>query len=201
MNYLAHLHLADMSQTSLPGALLGEYAKGKIDEGLAPELQLGIRLHRQIDSFTDAHPQHQGQVQALPPPFRRYGGIIMDMMFDHFLARNWALYDSRSLADFIAHAHGQLLPDPQSPSAMVTLVQRMQEYQLLASYQTLEGISVAIARIDHRFRKPSPLPHCRPLLIRYYAQMEQAFLDFYPQLMAFVKERAEQLRLIKHQAK
>ncbi|ART78738.1 acyl carrier protein phosphodiesterase [Oceanisphaera avium] len=191
MNYLAHLHLADISHTSLPGALLGEYAKGQIDERLTPELRLGVRLHRQIDSFTDAHPLHKGEVQALPAPYRRYGGIIMDMMFDHFLARYWSHYHSQPLTEFIAYAHQQLTPSPQWPNAMVRLVHAMQRYQLLASYQTLEGINLALARIDMRFRKPSPLPHCMPLLESHYSQMEQAFVGFYPQLMAFVQHSAQ----------
>ncbi|ART81871.1 hypothetical protein CBP31_03885 [Oceanisphaera profunda] len=192
MNYLAHLHLAHISHTSLAGALLGEYAKGQIDTQLAPELQLGIRLHRQIDSFTDAHPLHLGAVQAMPSPFRRYGGIIMDMMFDHFLARFWHRYHEQTLQDFIDGAHRQLIPDAQWPGAMVTLVARMQQYQLLASYQTLDGISLALSRIDQRFRRPTPLPQCAPLLHDHYHDMEQAFLGFYPELMEFVIAKARE---------
>lgn len=187
MNYLAHLHLAHLSETSLPGALLGEYARGHIDPNLSPELQLGIRLHRQIDSYTDAHPLHRGAVQAMPSPFRRYGGIIMDMMFDHFLARFWPHYHDQPLLDFIDCAHRQLIPDSQWPPAMVTLVARMQHYQLLASYQTLDGITLAITRIDPRFKIPTPLPLCAPLLHEHYDDMEHAFLGFYPELMAFVQ--------------
>ena len=186
MNYLAHLHLAHLSHTSLPGALLGEYAKGQIDTQLTADLQLGIRLHRQIDSFTDAHPLHKGAVQAMPSPFRRYGGIIMDMMFDHFLARFWQHYHEQSLLDFIEDAHRQLVPDMHWPSAMVTLVARMQQYQLLASYQSLAGITLALSRIDRRFRRPTPLAQCGPLLLLHYADMEQAFLGFYPELISFV---------------
>lgn len=194
MNYLAHLHLAQLSHTSLPGALLGEYARGSIDPQLPAELQLGIQLHRQIDSFTDAHPHHLRQVQAMPSPFRRYGGIIMDMMFDHFLARFWTQYSAQSLQDFIDDAHRQLTPDVHWPSAMVTLVARMQHYKLLASYQTLEGIQLAIARIDQRFRRTTPLPECGPLLHAHYPQMEQAFLGFYPELIAFVLAQAHKLK-------
>ena len=192
MNYLAHLHLAHLSHTSLPGALLGEYAKGQIDTQLSADLQLGIRLHRQIDSFTDAHPLHLGAVQAMPSPFRRYGGIIMDMMFDHFLARHWARFHDQPLADFIDLAHQQFIPTPQWPPALVSLTARIQQYQLLASYQSLAGVTLAISRIDHRFRRPTPLPHCAPLLHAHYQEMEQAFLAFYPELMAFVQEKVRE---------
>ncbi|MBL1378670.1 ACP phosphodiesterase [Zobellella iuensis] len=186
MNYLAHLHLAHLSHTSLAGALLGEYARGDIDQGLPAPLQLGIRLHRQIDSFTDAHPRHLGAVQSLPPPFRRYGGIIMDMMFDHFLARHWSRYHPWALADFIGYSHRQLLPSEHWPPALVTLVARLKQHRLLAQYESFEGITRAIIRIDGRFRRPSPLPDCAPLLRAHYDEMEQAFLAFYPELQDFV---------------
>ncbi len=195
MNYLAHLHLAHCSNTSLPGALLGEYARGSIDTRLPPSLQLGIRLHRCIDSFTDAHPLHAGAVRALPSPFRRYGGIIMDMMFDHFLARHWSRYHPWRLDDFIGYSHRQLQPDEHWPEAMVTLVERLKQYRLLASYQSLEGVTLAIARIDGRFRRPTPLPFCAPLLEQQYSAMEQAFLGFYPELQSFVLDQSRALGL------
>jgi acyl carrier protein phosphodiesterase len=195
MNYLAHLHLAHISDTSLPGALLGEYARGSIDTRLPPPLQLGIRLHRCIDSFTDAHPLHTGAVRALPSPFRRYGGIIMDMMFDHFLTRHWSRYHPWRLDDFIGYSHRQLQPDEHWPEAMVILVERLKQYRLLASYQSLEGITLAIGRIDHRFRRPTPLPLCAPLLEQQYCTMEQAFLGFYPELQSFVLDQSRALGL------
>lgn len=194
MNYLAHLHLAHLSHTSLPGALLGEYARGTIDTDLPPALQTGIRLHRQIDSFTDQHPRHLGAVQALPSPFRRFGGIIMDMMFDHFLARHWHRYHSWPLHDFIGYSHRMLQPDPYWPEQLTTLVARIKQYQLLQQYATLPGVTLALTRMDSRFRRPTPLPQCGPLLVAHYHAMEQAFLAFYPELMSFVLEQTASSR-------
>ncbi|GAA3525626.1 ACP phosphodiesterase [Zobellella aerophila] len=194
MNYLAHLHLAHISHTSLPGALLGEFARGAIDPNLPAELQTGIRLHRQIDSFTDLHPRHLGAVRALPSPFRRFGGIIMDMMFDHFLARHWQQYHAWPLPDFIGYSHSKLQPDGHWPDPLVTLVERIKQYQLLQQYATLPGITLALERMDSRFRRPTPLPRCGPLLVEHYDAMEQAFLAFYPDLISFVLEQAGSAR-------
>lgn len=194
MNYLAHFHLAHLSKTSLSGALLGEFSRGTIDSQLPPSLQLGIQLHRHIDSFTDAHPLHAQQVQALPSPFRRYGGIIMDMMFDHFLAKHWSDYHCSSLTDFIDYSHQQLLPNAHWPPSMVTLVEHIKEYQLLARYQSLDGITYAIGGIDRRFRRPTPLPQVAPLLVSHYHEMEQAFRGFYPELSQFVLTEAPLLQ-------
>lgn len=190
MNYLAHLHLADISKTSPAGALLGEYARGTVDASLPAALQTGIILHRRIDSFTDAHPLHAGRVQALPPPFRRFGGIITDMMFDHFLARHWCRYHALPLDTFVQQIHARLQPDRYWPETMVRLVSRMKQNGLLLYYREFDGIITALSRIDRRFKRPTPLPHCRPVLEQHYADFERAFLGFYPQLQHYVLRQA-----------
>ncbi|MDP5292727.1 ACP phosphodiesterase [Oceanimonas sp. CHS3-5] len=191
MNYLAHLHLADLSHTSLAGALLGEYARGALNPALPVALQTGILLHRRIDSFTDAHPLHAGRVRALPSPFRRFGGIITDMMFDHFLARHWPRFHAQPLEAFVQQAHAELQPDRHWPEAMVLLVSRMKQNRLLLHYREFDGIITALSRIDRRFKCPTPLPYCRSLLEQYYHDMETAFLGFYPELEKFVLNEAE----------
>ena len=81
MNYLAHLHLADKTETSLVGNLMGDFFKGSIDQANLPEaLSLGIQLHRKVDSFTDAHPFVKSLKRQMPE-HRRYGGIIIDVLF------------------------------------------------------------------------------------------------------------------------
>ncbi|NHI01281.1 ACP phosphodiesterase [Oceanimonas sp. MB9] len=193
MNYLAHLHLAELSHTSLAGALLGEYARGGVDTSLPASLQIGIMLHRRIDSFTDAHALHAARVRALPPPFRRFGGIITDMMFDHFLARHWSRYHALPLDEFVRQAHERLTPDRHWPEAMVRLVAGLKQSGMLARYRDFDALLGALARIDQRFKRPTPLPRCRPLLEQHYGDMETAFLHFYPELEAFVLDQARGL--------
>ncbi|WMC09656.1 ACP phosphodiesterase [Oceanimonas pelagia] len=193
MNYLAHLHLAELSGTSLAGALLGEYARGAVEPSLPVRLQTGIVLHRRIDSFTDAHPLHMARVRALPPPFRRFGGIITDMMFDHFLARHWPRFHAQPLEQFVQEIHAELQPDRHWPEAMVQLVMRMEQSGLLLHYREFDGIVTALTRIDRRFQRPTPLPQCRALLEQHYTDFEQAFLGFYPELEKFVLRQARGL--------
>ena len=74
------------------GSLLGDFVKGQIDAGLAPTLRYGIRLHRKIDAYTDTHPLFRQSKQRLRQPYYRYGGILIDIFYDHFLARRWDVY-------------------------------------------------------------------------------------------------------------
>ena len=101
MNFLAHLYLAGNDEALRLGALLGDFVRGTaaLEQYDAP-LQYGIRLHRHIDSFTDALPQVIGLRESFQPPFRRYAGIIIDLGLDHELAIRWNARSTVTLDSF-----------------------------------------------------------------------------------------------------
>ena len=89
MNHLAHFFLAPADDEARAGTLLGDFARGADLSGYAPRVELGIRLHRRIDSIVDASPQVAALRTLVEPPLRRYAGILLDVFFDHALIRNW----------------------------------------------------------------------------------------------------------------
>lgn len=192
MNYLAHLHLADHTHTSPLGNLLGDFVKGPLPGDLPPELRLGIRLHRAIDVFTDRHPEHRAAVATLPPPWRRYGPILVDMLYDHWLSRHWARFEPGGLSPFLAkHYQGLLTSRHPLPPPL----RRMAEQQWLGSYIEWDGIARALDGIGLRLRRPLPLGDgARQLAAVSREHMEQGFLRFYPTLMGFAREEAERLK-------
>jgi acyl carrier protein phosphodiesterase len=96
-----------------------------LDESLPLAIRQSIWLHRKIDAFTDAHPVFRASKGRLRPPWRRYAGILVDVFYDHFLARDWALYSSVSLRDFswsvyrTLHSHHEGLPTPMNRNGAV----------------------------------------------------------------------------------
>ncbi len=64
------------------------------------EVQKGILLHRAIDTFTDAHPVFRQSKHRLHEKYGHYSGVIMDIIYDHFLAKNWATYSNEKLEDY-----------------------------------------------------------------------------------------------------
>lgn len=85
MNYLAHIHIANHTQTSLLGNFLGDFVKGQAFNDLPRELATGVRLHRKIDQFTDSHELVKGLRRSFPRDLRRVAGIVIDITFDYFL--------------------------------------------------------------------------------------------------------------------
>ena len=141
------------------GAMLGDFVRG--NEALArydAATRLGIRLHRHIDATTDSLPAVRTLLTKLQPPFRRYGGIIIDLAFDHELAKRWDEYSDSSLRDFdlgvreMLKANDALLPDR---------LRRFMSYAdrrgLFASYREESEILLSLKGIGKRVSRANPL--------------------------------------------
>jgi acyl carrier protein phosphodiesterase len=184
MNWLAHLYLSEDNAQFRVGNLLPDLASARQLAALGESYQAGIRCHREIDRFTDAHPRFRSCVSRFPPPFRRYGGILTDIYFDHFLARDWAKYHSLPLTEFISAAYCDIkLCLPEIPSKAAWALNRMLEEDWLGSYHELLGIGEILKRVSCRLRRPFDLSASLP----FFAEQESCFSDdfhaFFPDLM------------------
>lgn len=196
MNYLAHLHLAAHTRSSLTGNLLGDFIKGPLPSTLAPEFDEGIWLHRKIDAFTDAHPEHRAAVACFEAPWRRFGGILVDMLYDHWLSVHWPQFCAEPLPRFLQHSYDQLLADHLLlADGLPAALKRMAEQNWIASYRHKEGLGRALNGIGHRLRRPVLLGDALTTLDEMdWHTCELGFLHFYPQLMAFSEQQLAHYR-------
>lgn len=193
MNFLAHLYLADDSDESLIGNFLGDFVKGSIDElraHHAPAVAEGLIRHRRVDAFTDSHPEFLAVKRLVSPPRRRFAGILVDVYWDHFLARDWADYSETSLEAFTFRVYRVFLENlDRFPQGAAPIVQRMADHDWLGSYRTLEGIgSVLDLMAARRVRRGQVLTGSVEELRAHYAEFEAGFRRFFPDLVRFVGE-------------
>lgn len=194
MNYLAHLYLADADHESLIGNLMGDFVKGPVPTELPCKRRLGVILHRKIDTFTDAHPTFITSKRRIGPPFGRYSGILIDLVYDHFLARHWSHYSDQALPDFCSTVYTALDDAyPTLPARMQRSVRYMLANDLLFSYRELAGIERALQGIERRLRRPSGLSLALIELETHYLALETDFSEFFPQLIAFVEQKKQTL--------
>ena len=188
MNWLAHLYLSEPDPAFRIGNLLPDMLPTSQLAGLPEDFQRGIRQHRRIDAFTDSHPIVKQSIQRIDPPFRRYGGILVDMFYDHILAREWALYSRQPLPDFAAEVYGsfETLKHHLPPDASERF-DRMISADLLCSYRELSGISAALDRISFRLRRRVQLAEATGLLENNYDSFRADFEKFFPELRADVR--------------
>lgn len=188
MNWLAHLFLSDPTPAFRLGGLLPDLVSMAAMAELSPEFQRGIQRHRQIDTFTDAHPVFRRSVQRFAPPFRRFGGVLVDIFYDHFLARDWASYSETPLPDFAAEVYASFdshcgeIPHEAHPP-----LREMRTSNWLCSYRELSGISAALSRISLRLRRPIDLAASVPILEEQYGAFQADFADFFPELQTHVR--------------
>ena len=184
MNYLAHVFLAGPRVTDQVGGLLGDFVKGPLPAGLPPDLAAGVELHRFIDSFTDRHPIFRQSQQRLSASCRRFSGIMIDLLYDHFLARHWSHFSDVPLLRFTHDFYAALDQfQPWLPDALRTIQGRMRERNWLAAYAELSVVGRALDQIgQHRLRRPNPLVGSLQELESHYADLERDFWTFMPDI-------------------
>ncbi|MBY6204345.1 ACP phosphodiesterase [Halomonas denitrificans] len=190
MNHLAHLVLAGRDPDDRLGALLGDHVKGRLEAvDLSPGLVRGIRLHRRIDAWSDSDPAVTGLLARFRPPWRRYGGIVLDVLFDRELSKRWGEFGPRPRAEFgrevdslLAERRGELPPRLArfaDWAAAVGLWTRLDDRALL------HDIFGLIAR---RHGRAEPLARGLELLDRHEAAIGRAFDELFPRLQSRARE-------------
>lgn len=190
MNFLAHLHLASLAESSLLGNLLADFVRGDPQQQYDSAISADIQLHRRIDSFTDSLPEVLAAKQLFTLPYRRVASITLDIVWDHFLSLHWQHFSPQQpLTTFCYHVQQIIKPQLHlSPQAFQQLNQHLWPERWLERYAELPFISQVLAGIAHRHPKLSALIGSFDDIKRCYPQLEATFWRFYPEMI----EKAEQ---------
>jgi acyl carrier protein phosphodiesterase len=188
MNYLAHLYLAKDSTELMIGSILGDFVKGTLKNQYPNEINQGIALHRQIDTYTDSHAMTQASRRLYSPERRRFAGIIVDLCYDHFLYRHWSTFSDTALDPFILDAYDILKTHQlMLPQRLQRMLPFMIRDDWLGSYRHLSGVEQALKRLSKRVTNGDRLPGAIDEIKLHYRELEANFLIFFPDLISFVK--------------
>jgi len=185
MNYLAHLHLGGQQPEELLGSLYGDFVKGRLQGQFSTTIESAIQLHRSIDVFTDAHPLVNQSLSRFSQTRRRYAGIVLDVFFDHCLARDWSQYAEGPLERFTSRFYQLLVAQPQLPERLADIAPHMAAHDWLGSYRDFEVLERVISGIARRLSRPEELNGAMHDLRALYEPLSEDFNAFYPQLQAF----------------
>ena len=142
MNFLAHLHLAHLAESSLSGNLLADFVRGNPEESFPPDVVAGIHMHRRIDVLTDNLPEVREARERFRSETRRVAPITLDVMWDHFLSRHWSqLSPDFPLQEFVCYAREQVMTIlPDSPPRFINLNNYLWSEQWLVRYRDMDFI-------------------------------------------------------------
>lgn len=194
MNFLAHISLSGDNPKIMVGNFIGDFVKGRnLLEQFEPEIAHGIALHRAIDEFTDSHPIVTISKNRLRPTYRHYSAVIVDMFYDHLLAKNWEQYYKEFLPDFAERSYRILEGfHPILPEGVKYMLPYMTKGNWLVNYARFEGIDRALSGMARRSKYESKMELAVDDLKKNYEDFTQEFSIFYPQLQAFSKNWLEQ---------
>lgn len=197
MNYLAHLYLADGTPDSLLGNLMADFLRGDTPDRFSPAVQAGIRLHRLVDAYTDTHPVVLECKRIVQPPFRRFAGIITDVAWDYFLARDWHQHAPEELGEFTGRVYALLEERHEAlPERLQRLAPRMIAGDWLRSYGTLDGACAVFPRAARLLKRENCLAEAGPVFRHHCDEWEDAFRRFFPDLVSYVRTASARLSMM-----
>lgn len=190
MNFLAHIYLSGTDDGVKIGNFMADSIRGRQYESYPIQLRKGIILHRAIDSFTDNHPIYRQSKHRLHEKYGHYSGVIMDIVYDHFLAKNWATYSNELLEDYAQNFYVLL---QERFDELTEKTQKILPYMIgrnwLVSYATLEGLEMILFQMDHRTKNRVAMQEAIVEVKTYYTEFEEEFTLFFAELQQFCAEQ------------
>lgn len=194
MNFLAHLYLSENNTNILIGNFIADHVKGSQFNNFSTEIQQGILLHREIDLFTDTHPIVKQSMKRLHERYRHYNGVIIDIFYDYFLAKNWQKYSAIPLqvyTDAVYKLFGEI--SSELPIKSQNFIKYMIEYNILFHYQFHDGIEKVLNGMNYRSKGKSQMDLAINDLKEKEAEFEKDFTLFFEDLRDFTKEKLKSI--------
>ncbi|WP_396184208.1 ACP phosphodiesterase [Flavobacterium sp.] len=190
MNFLAHIYLSGDDDLVKIGNFMADSIRGQSYNDYLPDIKKGILLHRAIDTFTDAHPIFRKSKHRLHEKYGHYSGVIIDIFYDHFLAKNWKNYSAISLEETSSafyenlQINYDLLTEPIKKMMPFMIAQNW-----LVSYATIEGLTMILFQMDHRTKNRVVMHESILELKEFYFDFENEFTQFFEEIRLHCKEK------------
>jgi len=192
MNFLAHIYLSCDNEDLLIGNFIADFIRNKEVSNFSPEVQKGIILHRQIDTFTDEHPLVRKGTRRLLKAHHKYAPVIVDVWYDYLLANNWERYSGESLDDFSEGIYRILEKRiDELPEKLQKRLPIMIKHKWLQAYGTDVGIRYTFKRLSERLSKPEYMNGVVDNLLSFNKEMTEEFNLFFPEVIEYVRKNCK----------
>lgn len=191
MNYLVHLYLAGDQPLRQLGSIMGDFVKGPIPSTYSAEIQVGLKLHRGIDALAQVSPSCRSSRQRIHPRFGHVRAIMVDIFYDHFLARNWRDYHAEPLEDYAARFY-QVMQEQQHwlPPGLARIAPGMIERNWLIAYREKGAVDRALKHLASRLSRPT-------LLGQGLGELELHAAGFCKDFVQFMQEAEEKCSVLR----
>lgn len=171
------------------GNFIADHVRGNHFGHYNQEIQQGIFLHREIDTFTDQHQIVRRSKRRLHARYRHYDGVIIDIFYDYFLAKNWVKYSeiplkiyTQSIYELFSKYANQL------PVKSQRFINYMVENDILYRYQFEDGIEKVLQGMNYRTKGKSHMNLAIEDLKIHHQKLEKDFTLFFKDLQLHTKK-------------
>jgi acyl carrier protein phosphodiesterase len=190
MNFLAHIYLSGNNELLKIGNFMADGIRGNDYLKFPEDVIKGVLLHRQIDTFTDSHPIYRKSKHRLHDKYGHYSGVIMDILYDHFLAKNWDKYSNEKLEEYVADFYKSLennygILSEKTKSMMPYMI----DQNWLVSYASIAGIEKILFQMDYRTKHRANMQEAIVELQEFYSEFEDEFVLFFDELIVFTNQK------------
>ncbi|WP_438617006.1 ACP phosphodiesterase [Polaribacter sargassicola] len=194
MNFLAHLYLSENNTSLMIGNFIADHIRGNNYQKFSKEIQQGIFLHRAIDTFTDKHPIVRQSKRRLHPRYRHYDGVIIDIFYDYFLAKNWAQYSEIPLDIYTQSIYKMFNEIAENlPLKSQNFIKYMIEYDILYNYQFKNGIERVLNGMNKRTQGKSQMNLAIEDLNILHKELEEDFTTFFKDLKEYTHQKIKKM--------
>lgn len=181
------------------GSLMGDFVKGplsnhSISGRYSADMTQAIALHRKIDGYTDSHPVVRESWNRVSKGRRRFAGVMVDIFYDHYLAKYWSDFHGSPLSEFTGDFYAILARrHSEMPERLQRISNSLISLDWLGSYANVNSVRSALNRISQRLRRENTLIDSADELLDNYAEMEVDFRRFLPDAVEFARQSASRL--------
>jgi len=190
MNYLAHARLSFNNPHLVTGNLISDFVKGSRQYEYPVAIQQGIRLHREIDAFTDAHPAVKQMKQLFREDYGKYAGAFADVCMDYFLANDTGEFENEQALDlFVIQTHQQLemhallLPEKFQP-----VFQSMKQHHWLFHFRHEHGIEKSFRNLVKKAAYMENADLAFALFLQHQSDLKVLYDCFFPEVKTIARQ-------------
>jgi acyl carrier protein phosphodiesterase len=195
MNYLAHIALSGGDDFIKIGNFIADEIKGSKYKSYPLNIRTGILLHRQIDWFSDNNDIVKKSKRRLDKRYGHFKGVIIDIFYDHYLAKNWKNYSNVPLQKYTRDFYDLLESNFQIlPQKAQYLTPYMIKNDWLTNYAELSGIENVLIGMNKRTGDISKMHLAIYDLKEHYEEFEQDFILFFEKLRNFSAVKLNDLK-------
>ena len=168
------------------GNMIADFVRNSDRKRYPETVQKGIALHREIDTFTDAHSEISKAKKVFSPLVRLYSGAFVDVAFDYFLANSWS---ENALMEHSLNVYSTLWKyEDILPLNFKRMLERMAKDNWLYHYRFDDGIRFSMQNVLNKAKYLGKDVPVFSAFLAHKKELGECFEVFYPQLYEHAKE-------------